>query len=89
MSIPTPRPTFLVHEGADRLVPLEQSELLAGQLREAGVPSHLVELPWAKHSFDHAFGFSWSGWGSRLGTFPSAKPRDRHDQRSEWEAGRQ
>lgn len=63
---PDDPPTLLIHGGADRLVPLEQSELLAGRLREAGVPNHLVELPWANHSFDHAFGLSWSGWGSQI-----------------------
>jgi dipeptidyl aminopeptidase/acylaminoacyl peptidase len=59
-------PTFLVHGGADRLVPPEQSKLFAERLQEADVPHRLVELPWANHSFDHAFGFSWSGWGSQI-----------------------
>ncbi|HSL01361.1 MAG TPA: alpha/beta hydrolase [Rubrobacteraceae bacterium] len=59
-------PTFLVHGGADRLVPPEQSERLAERLRGAGVPHRFVELPWANHSFDHAFDLSWSGWGSQI-----------------------
>ena len=59
-------PTFLVHGGADRLVPLEQSELLAQQLQEALVPHRLVELPWANHSFDHTSDLSWGGWGSQI-----------------------
>jgi acetyl esterase len=63
---PDDPPTFLVHGGADRLVPLEQSELLAKGLQETGVPYRLVVLPWANHSFDHAFNFSWSGWGSQI-----------------------
>lgn len=59
-------PTFLVHGGADRLVPIEQSERLAQRLREASVRHRFVELPWANHSFDHAFDFSWSGWGTQI-----------------------
>lgn len=59
-------PTYLVHGGDDRLVPLEQSELLAERLQEAGVPYRFVELPWANHGFDHAFDFSWSGSGSQI-----------------------
>jgi dipeptidyl aminopeptidase/acylaminoacyl peptidase len=43
-------------------VPPEQSELLADRLRGAGVPHHLVELPWSNHTFD----FRWGGWGSQI-----------------------
>jgi acetyl esterase/lipase len=59
---PADPPTFLVHGGDDEIVPPGESELLAGRLREAGVPYHLVELPWANHTFD----FSWGGWGSQI-----------------------
>ena len=55
-------PTFLAHGGDDDIVPPEESEHLAGRLREAGVPHRLVELPWANHTFD----FSWGGWGSQI-----------------------
>ena len=54
--------TFLAYGGADRIVPPGQSELLGEQLREAGVPHRLVELPWANHTFD----FLWDGWGSQI-----------------------
>jgi len=55
-------PTFLAYGGDDRIVPPGESELLAEQLREAGVPHHLVELPWANHTFD----FLWGGWSSQI-----------------------
>ena len=55
-------PTFLAHGGEDEIVPPGESELLAGRLREAGVPHRLVELPWANHTFD----FLWGGWGSQV-----------------------
>lgn len=55
-------PTFLAHGGRDQIVPAEQSELLAGRLQEAGIPHHLVDLPWANHTFD----FLWGGWGSQI-----------------------
>lgn len=55
-------PTFLVHGGDDKIVPPEQSELLAKRLRGAGVPRRLVELPWANHTFD----FFWGGWGAQI-----------------------
>ena len=55
-------PTFLVHGGDDQIVPPAESGLLAEDLREAGVPHRLVELPWANHTFD----FLWGGWGSQI-----------------------
>ena len=55
-------PTFLVHGGDDEIVPPRESELLAGRLREAGVPHRLVGLPWANHTFD----FFWGGWGAQI-----------------------
>jgi len=59
-------PTFLVHGGADRIVPLEQSELLTQRLERAGVSHRLLELPWANHAFDHATDLSWSGSGAQI-----------------------
>jgi hypothetical protein len=59
-------------------VPLEQSQLLARQLKETGVPYHFVELPWANHSFDHAFDFSWSGWGSQIARSTLTEFLDNH-----------
>jgi acetyl esterase/lipase len=55
-------PTFLAHGGDDRIVPPGESELLAEQLQEEGVSYHLVELPWANHTFD----FLWGGWSSQI-----------------------
>lgn len=55
-------PTFLVHGGDDEIVPPGESELLAGRLREAGVPHRRVGLPWANHTFD----FFWGGWGAQI-----------------------
>jgi acetyl esterase/lipase len=55
---PRDPPTFLIHGGEDQWVPPEQSLLLANQLAQAGAPHHLVELPWANHGFDVAWG-SW------------------------------
>jgi acetyl esterase/lipase len=54
--------TFLTHGGDDQIVPPGESELLAEQLKEAGVPHRLVKLPWANHTFD----FLWEGWSSQI-----------------------
>jgi acetyl esterase/lipase len=54
--------TFLAYGGDDRIVPPKESELLAKQLRQTGVPHRLVELPWANHTFD----FLWGGWSSQI-----------------------
>ena len=59
---PEDPPTFLVHGGDDEIVPPGESELLAGRLREAGVPHRLIGLPWANHTFD----FFWGGWGAQI-----------------------
>lgn len=53
-------PFFLLHGDRDRLVPLRQSELLAGALRRAGVPVHLEVVP---------------GKGHAIGPPPEAMPR--------------
>jgi acetyl esterase len=55
-------PTFLTHGGEDQWVPPEQSLLLANRLEEAGVPHRLIELPWARHVFDVA----WGSWGEQI-----------------------
>jgi acetyl esterase len=55
-------PTFLTHGGKDQWAPPEQSELLANRLEEAGVPHRLIELPWARHAFDVA----WGSWGEQI-----------------------
>ena len=55
-------PTFLTHGGADQWVPPEQSELLANRLEEAGVPHRFIELPWARHAFDQA----WGSWDQQI-----------------------
>lgn len=70
--------TFLVHGGTDRIVPIEQSELLARRLREAGVSHRLLELPWANHSFDHATDLSWSGSGAQITRSALAGFLERH-----------
>jgi acetyl esterase/lipase len=59
---PRDPPTFLAHGGADQWSPPEQSVLLADRLEEAGVPHRLIELPWARHAFDGA----WGSWGSQI-----------------------
>ena len=48
-------PTLLVHGMHDDVVPPEESELLAGRLRQEGVPHLLVRLPWAVHGCDKSF----------------------------------
>lgn len=55
-------PTFLAHGSQDQISPSEQSTLLANRLEEEGVPHRLVELPWANHGFDLA----WGGWNSQI-----------------------
>ena len=67
-------PTFLAHGGADEIVPPEESELLTGRLREAGVPHNLVELPWANHTFD----FLWGGWGSQVTRYSLERFLEKH-----------
>jgi acetyl esterase/lipase len=45
-------PTFLIHGSNDPLVPVSQSEELAGALAAAGVPEQLVVIPGAGHDLD-------------------------------------
>jgi pectinesterase len=44
-------PTLLLHGENDKLVPMEQSELLAEKLKKAGVHVELVKIPNAPHGF--------------------------------------
>ena len=59
---PRTPPTLLVHGRPDTLVWYRHSERLAARLREAGVPHHHLELPWATHGFD----FNPDGPGGQL-----------------------
>lgn len=45
-------PVLILHGTADKLVPVEQSELLAAALKKAGVEHQLVIIEGAPHSFD-------------------------------------
>jgi acetyl esterase/lipase len=45
-------PTLLVHGGADTVVPLHASRVLATRLAQAGVPHQLFTLTYAEHAFD-------------------------------------
>lgn len=57
-------PTFMVQGGRDQLVAPEQSPILAEKLEREGVPYRLLEIPYARHSFD----LSWGGWGNQITT---------------------
>lgn len=53
MHIDSSNPPFLIlHGTADKLVPVEQSEILARALQQAGVEHELVVIEGAPHSFD-------------------------------------
>jgi acetyl esterase/lipase len=45
-------PTLLIHGTWDDVVPVAQSEQLAGALEQMGSPVQLVRLPFARHAFD-------------------------------------
>ena len=45
-------PFLILHGTADKTVKLEQSELLADRLQQAGVPHELIVIPDAPHTFD-------------------------------------
>lgn len=49
---PAAPPFLIVHGADDRLVPPDQSELLASALTAVGVPADLVIVPGASHGFD-------------------------------------
>lgn len=46
---PAMPPTLFIHGDADRMVPLQQSELMHARLQELGVSSELVVIPGADH----------------------------------------
>ena len=71
-------PTFLVHGGADRVVPVEQSELLGERLRRSRVPHRLLTLPGADHSFDHASASLWNGPEARTTRAALSRFLERH-----------
>lgn len=45
-------PTLLIHGQRDRTVPPAHSELLANQLRAAGVTTVTLRIPWGRHGVD-------------------------------------
>jgi acetyl esterase/lipase len=44
-------PTLIIHGDADKLVPIQQAEILIAKLKEAGVPAELVTKPGAAHGW--------------------------------------
>lgn len=42
-------PTLIIHGDADKLVPIQQAELIIGKLKELGVPTELVRKEGAQH----------------------------------------
>lgn len=47
----TTAPTLLIHGDKDKLVPVQQSEIMAAKLKEAGVPVELVVKKGAEHGW--------------------------------------
>jgi acetyl esterase/lipase len=54
-------PALIVHGDADKLVPLQQSEIMMVKYKEAGVPAKLIVKPGAAHG--------WKGMDKDLATF--------------------
>jgi dipeptidyl aminopeptidase/acylaminoacyl peptidase len=48
---PDDPPTLIIHGDADKLVPIQQAELIIGKLNEAGVPAELVTKKDAGHGW--------------------------------------
>jgi acetyl esterase/lipase len=48
---PDDPPTLIIHGDADRLVPIQQAELIIAKLKEAGVEAQLVVKPGAGHGW--------------------------------------
>jgi acetyl esterase/lipase len=44
-------PTLIIHGDADKLVPIQQAQLITAKLKEAGVPAELVVKPGASHGW--------------------------------------
>lgn len=55
---PDDPPTLIIHGDADKLVPIQQAELIIDKLKEASVPAELVVKPGAAHG--------WSGMDKDL-----------------------
>jgi acetyl esterase/lipase len=53
-------PTLIIHGDADKLVPIQQAEIIIAKLKEAGVPAELVVKPGAGHG--------WSGMDKDMKT---------------------
>ncbi|MFC0004329.1 alpha/beta hydrolase [Micromonospora siamensis] len=49
-------PTLVVHGDHDQIVPVDQGRALVDRLDAVGVPHRYVELPFANHGFDFAWG---------------------------------
>ncbi|HLN30148.1 MAG TPA: alpha/beta hydrolase [Gemmataceae bacterium] len=45
-------PTLIIHGDADKLVPIQQAQLIIEKLKAASVPAELVVKPGAKHGWD-------------------------------------
>ena len=54
-------PTLIYHGDADKLVPIQQAELVVAALKKAGVPAKLVTKPGAQHG--------WADMGKDLDSF--------------------
>jgi acetyl esterase/lipase len=46
-------PTLIIHGDADKLVPIQQSQILVKKLQEAGVEARLIPKPGAQHGWPH------------------------------------
>jgi acetyl esterase/lipase len=44
-------PTLIIHGDADKLVPIQQAEIMTARLKESGVPAELVVKPGAAHGW--------------------------------------
>jgi acetyl esterase/lipase len=44
-------PTLIIHGDADKLVPIQQAEIMIAKLKESGVPAELVVRPGAAHGW--------------------------------------
>ena len=58
---PDDPPTLIFHGDADKLVPLQQSELLVQKLKEKGVEARLVVKPGIGHAYGLVMGLGY-GW---------------------------
>jgi acetyl esterase/lipase len=61
---PSAPPVLMFHGPNDPLVWAKQSQRLDAKLKSLGVPSILIELPWATHAFDYTL----SGPGGQVST---------------------